>query len=143
MDLRTFKVYEYAIDSAATGKRIAKLMKDYNVKNGALADSLGVTEQTICKWRKGQSIPSIDNLVFLSVLFRLPMDEILIIDKTVTDITDSEQERSVMKAVQNMQGLVVSGKEQDSGTDAADESKCAKDVIFYIWKNDKRNNREV
>ena len=40
------------------------------------------TPQAIYKWQQGVAMPTIDNLVVLSVVFGVAIDDIIVIDKT-------------------------------------------------------------
>ena len=67
---------------AKTGSNIIKLReaKGYSVRE--LQSELGFDDpQAIYKWQKGKSLPRIDNLVILSVLFETPIERILVVEK--------------------------------------------------------------
>ncbi len=67
------------IDLVETGHNIARLRKEagYSVKD--LQDYFGFTApQAIYKWQNGECLPTTDNLLALSCLLRIPMDEILV-----------------------------------------------------------------
>ena len=68
----------------ATGKNIEKLRKEagYSVKD--LQELFGFgTPQAIYKWQHGVALPTVDNLVFLSVIFQVSLEEILVINTGV------------------------------------------------------------
>jgi len=69
------------VDLAATGKNIEKLRKEagYTVKELQNIFGFG-TPQAIYKWQHGTALPTVDNLVLLSVIFKVSIDEILIIE---------------------------------------------------------------
>ena len=67
------------IDMQATGTNIKKLRKrnEYSVAN--LQEYFGFEyPNAIYKWQKGESLPTVDNLLALSVLFHVSMNEILV-----------------------------------------------------------------
>lgn len=67
------------IDAQATGARIKALRKANHLKVEDVARFMGFeSEQAVYKWQRGDSLPTVDNLYALSVLFRIPVDEILI-----------------------------------------------------------------
>ena len=41
------------------------------------------TPQSIYKWQKGKVVPTVDNLVALSSLFGVAIDEIIIVENTI------------------------------------------------------------
>ena len=67
------------IDMTETGKNIALLIKNagYSVKD--LQYEFGfATPQAIYKWLNGKSLPNLDNLLVLSKVLGVTIDEILI-----------------------------------------------------------------
>ena len=70
------------IDVAATGKNITRLRKSAGLSVKDVQDVFGFgTPQAIYKWQNGTSLPTVDNLVMLSGLFGVPVDDILIVVK--------------------------------------------------------------
>ena len=62
-----------------TGKRIKELMKDRRLKVRDIQDACGFEQpQAIYKWLSGKSLPSIENMVILSVVLDTPIDGILV-----------------------------------------------------------------
>ena len=69
------------VDLEATGKNIEKLRKEagYTVKD--IQNIFGfATPQAIYKWQHGATLPTVDNLVLLSAIFKVSIDEILIVE---------------------------------------------------------------
>lgn len=72
------------IDLKATGQNIEALRKQRGLSVRDLQDVLGfATPQAIYKWQRGASLPSVDNLVVLSAVLRVPIDRILVTEKSV------------------------------------------------------------
>ena len=73
-------MYPYpSIDLAATGRNIARLRKAQGLTVRALQAYFGFDDpQAIYRWQWGRSLPSVDNLYALSVLFGVSMNEILV-----------------------------------------------------------------
>ena len=70
------------IDTAATGRNIADLRLKRGLSVRDLQTALGfATPQAIYKWQKGQSLPTLDNLVILSEILHVPIDHILVVEK--------------------------------------------------------------
>lgn len=66
------------IDVKATGERIRQLRKEHHVKVEDIANYMGFgTEQAIYKWQRGESLPTVDNLYALSVLFNTSIEDII------------------------------------------------------------------
>ncbi len=69
------------IDMVRTGQNIEtlRIKKGMSVKD--MQKIFGfVTPQAIYKWQRGTSLPTVDNLVILSMMFQVSIEEILIIN---------------------------------------------------------------
>ena len=67
------------IDLKATGKNIVRLRKERNFSVRDLQEYFGFeSPQAIYKWQWGESLPTLDNLYALSVLFNVSMNSILV-----------------------------------------------------------------
>ena len=67
------------IDMAATGRRIERLRTAAGITVRQLQAVFGFnTPQAIYKWQRGQALPSLDNLITLSAVFHVPMEQIII-----------------------------------------------------------------
>ena len=70
------------IDPVATGARIKELRKQHHMKVGDIARFMGFeSEQAVYKWQRGESLPTVDNLYALSMLFETTMDAIICGDR--------------------------------------------------------------
>ena len=60
--------YKYpSIDLVRTGSNITKLMKEKNIKVSDLQEAFGFEyPQAIYKWKRGECLPTLDNLIVLS-----------------------------------------------------------------------------
>ena len=68
-----------SIDMAATGANIAALRRTAGMSVVDLQNIFGFsTPQAIYKWQRGEAMPTLDNLVILSAVFGVPMDDIII-----------------------------------------------------------------
>lgn len=68
------------IDMAATGQNILRLRKNAGLSVRDLQEIFGfTTPQAIYKWQHGTALPTIDNLVVLSVVLEVSIDRILIL----------------------------------------------------------------
>lgn len=67
------------VDMKATGIQINTLRKRAGLSVKDIQANLGLgSTQAIYKWMAGQSLPSIDNLVILSSLFHVSLDDIIV-----------------------------------------------------------------
>lgn len=66
------------IDMKATGERIKQLRKENGLSVKKLSEMFGFEyPQTIYKWEWGESLPTVDNLLFLSQIFNVEIKDIL------------------------------------------------------------------
>ena len=69
------------IDLVATGKNSVRLREESGLSVRNLQDIFGfATPQAIYKWQHGTAMPTIDNLIVLSAVFQVSMDEIIIVE---------------------------------------------------------------
>ena len=67
------------INMQKTGANIKMLMKLNNIKVIQIQDILGFnTPQAIYKWLRGETMPTIDNMVILATLLNTTTDNIII-----------------------------------------------------------------
>ena len=70
------------IDMRATGMNIKQMIKNKGFKISDVQARCGFhTPQAIFKWLRGDSVPSIDNLVILSDMFGVTIDQIIIVTR--------------------------------------------------------------
>ena len=68
-----------AVDIKGTGARINDLRKQAGMSVRDVQDILGLgSVQAIYKWISGKSLPTIDNLVVLSVVWNVSLDDIIV-----------------------------------------------------------------
>lgn len=74
-------MYWPVIDPVETGKNIKRLRKENGYSVADLQDIFGFnTPQAIYKWQYGVALPALENLVVLSQLFDVPMDDIIVLE---------------------------------------------------------------
>lgn len=59
------------------GEKITALRNEYNLSQGALAEKMNVSRQSISKWETDKSVPDLDKLVLLSEIFHISIDELV------------------------------------------------------------------
>lgn len=68
------------IDMEATGRNITRLREAAGLTVRDLQDIFGfATPQAIYKWQHGTAMPTIDYLVVLAAVLKVPMDEIILL----------------------------------------------------------------
>ena len=83
------------VDLIRTGRNIHVLREQQGISVRELQKLLGfATPQAIYKWQHGVCLPTVDNLVALSVIFSVPVDSILAVqmpgcaEKASSDLID-------------------------------------------------------
>ena len=67
------------IDVKATGARIKELRRECGLTIREVSEYMGfTTDQAVCKWQRGESLPTVDNLYALSKLYGKRMEDILV-----------------------------------------------------------------
>ena len=67
------------INLIETGKNITRLMQKNGLKVTDLQEVFGFEyPQAIYKWKRGECLPTVDNLIILAALFKTIVDEIIV-----------------------------------------------------------------
>lgn len=61
-------------------ERFAQLRKKAGLSQEELAEKLGISRQAVSKWERAESSPDTDNLIALSKLYGLSLDELLLLN---------------------------------------------------------------
>ena len=76
----------YIEDMAKTGQNILALRQKAGLSVKDLQDVFGfATPQAIYKWLNGRALPSTENLLILSRLLNVPMEDMLVVEQSLTD----------------------------------------------------------
>lgn len=71
------------INMKATGIRLGQIMRRKKISPKAVQDYLGLScVQSVYRWLNGCSMPSVDHLYALSELFQIPMDHMIVGNRT-------------------------------------------------------------
>lgn len=69
------------INMKATGQRIQTLREEQGLSVRDLQAIFGFEQpQAVYRWQRGECLPTVDHLLILSRVFRLPMQDILVLD---------------------------------------------------------------
>ena len=77
---------------------LQKFRKSKGLSQEELAEKCDISRQAIAKWESGESIPTIDKLIFLADFYKVSLDE-LVGRKTDIEILDEFIKRFVPKDV--------------------------------------------
>lgn len=101
--------------------RLVQLRKEHNLSQEELAAKLGLSRQAVSKWERAEASPDTDNLIMLSRVYGVSMDELL---KTSDPIPEPEKEKGV-KVTINGKPLRLNAKDGfyfSIGDDESDEN---------------------
>jgi len=73
------------LDLVQIGKKLTDERLKKQMTQEELAETLYVSHQAVSKWERGISLPSVDNLVFLTDLYRIPLEELLCMEAPSLD----------------------------------------------------------
>ena len=59
------------------GQRIYKIRQQKNITQEQLAKDLSISRQAVSKWESGKAIPDIENLMYISSLYDVSLDELI------------------------------------------------------------------
>lgn len=75
--------------------RLVNLRKGNNLSQEALAEKLGISRQAVSKWERAEASPDTDNLILLSRLYGISLDELLKTDEEIPGpLEDAEKDRA-------------------------------------------------
>lgn len=66
------------IDVKETENRIGQMIKDSGLSDKDLGEKLGLSVQSVNKWRHGRGIPDIENLYLLSKILEVRIDDFIV-----------------------------------------------------------------
>ncbi len=96
------------VNKVILNKKIVSLRKKKGLSQQELAEALDVSRQAVSRWEVGISLPSTENLLALSKLFEIPIDELTspteLLDVPDIPEHDSEKVREGKKSSQSKGG---------------------------------------
>ena len=80
--------------------RLVTLRKRNSLSQEALAEKLGISRQAVSKWERAEASPDTDNLILLSRIYGISMDELLSTeDEIPVSYMDMEEEKLPEKEI--------------------------------------------
>lgn len=68
------------INMQATGQRIRNYRNAQKITVEELSSFFGISPQAVCKWQRGDALPSIDNLMVLCDIFQVRVEDLIVRD---------------------------------------------------------------
>ena len=82
------------IDPSATGERIRQLRLERGLSVADVQEAFGFYEpQAIYRWQSGRTLPSVNHLYRLSLLFKVTMEDILVPYESAADEKTNNSEK--------------------------------------------------
>ena len=90
-------------------EKLIKLRKENKLTQDKLAEKINISTQSISKWENGHGYPDIENLMKISDLYNLSLDELLKDDKKLekTIIKDSKSNNYHLISVLDMLAILI------------------------------------
>lgn len=95
-----------------TANKLYELRKKSGLSQEELAEKLGVSRQAVSKWERAEASPDTDNLIALSNLYNISLDELIgkkevnedkVLDNvTKEEVKDSEETKAIDESQNNM-----------------------------------------
>ena len=73
-----------------------------------LAELLGVSRQAVTKWENGISAPSTENLIKLSAIYKIALDDLINDRPEVTKVDSKPKRKSKLKMIGSLWAMVLS-----------------------------------
>ena len=90
-------------------EKLIKLRKENKLTQDKLAEKINISRQSISKWENGHGYPDIENLIKISDLYNLSLDELLKDDKKLEKkiIKDSKSNKYHLISVLYMLAILI------------------------------------
>lgn len=76
-------------------EKLLQLRKENEFSQEALANQLNVTRQSVSKWESGQSLPDLDNLIRLSDIYGVSLDQLVKEDLSISSEPEAHAEKKL------------------------------------------------
>ena len=67
------------IDMMATGANIKRLRQAAGMTITDITKACGITAGAVCKWQRGDAMPTIDNFIVLATIWNMKIDDIIVV----------------------------------------------------------------
>lgn len=104
--------------------RLVNLRKSNNFSQEALAEKLGISRQAVSKWERAEASPDTDNLILLSRLYGISLDELL---KTEDEIPTAETELPGGEQKNEKEELAIQEDKEENSFDERKKSYIEED----------------
>ncbi len=113
-----------------TANKLTALRKHNGLSQEALAEKIGVSRQAVSKWERGEASPDTENILALSKLYCLSLDDILG-DKTAEEII---RDQEIITAPAENENALYSTKKSEP-KEAAEQNKQLAEILKNEMKD--------
>lgn len=96
---------------------IANRLLEYRKKSGLsqeeLAEKLNISRQSVSKWERAESSPDTDNLIELAKIYNVTLDDLLNVDKPMSEEVKEQDELKDNKEEKIYKNLVILNEDED------------------------------
>ena len=90
--------WQCVIDLVETGKNIRKIRQGLGLSVMDVSDFFyGMSRNSIYKWERGETLPSLENLYALAWFFRVSLDELIVGNRESLDCDDDQLVELIIK----------------------------------------------
>ena len=90
--------WQCVIDLVETGKNIRKIRQGLGLSVMDVSDFFyGMSRNSIYKWERGETLPSLENLYALAWFFRVSLDELIVGNREFLDCDDDQLVELIIK----------------------------------------------
>lgn len=114
------------------GEKLASLRKQANMTQNDLADKLMVSRQAITKWENDKGLPDIDNLVMISKIFNVTMEDLLEYKIETIELKEGNTVETIDK--ENSKFKVVDEFIKERFADADSISYLSREMKLNVWE---------
>jgi len=72
-----------------------------------LAELLGVSRQAVTKWENGKSAPSTENLIKLTIIYKIALDDLINDRPEVTKVDSNPKSKSKVKLIGDLWAIIL------------------------------------
>ena len=116
------------------GEKIQELRRAAGMSQEALGQKMFVTRQTVSLWEKGQTLPSLDNIIRLSEIFGISVDELVSGKPHTAALKTASEGLPETKAVKDTSDRSAADSASEEGTQAvsapADSDRESSDTVI-------------
>ena len=114
------------------GEKLASLRKQANMTQNDLADKLMVSRQAITKWENDKGLPDIDNLVMISKIFNVTMEDLLEYKIETIELKEGSTVETIDK--ENSKFKVVDKFIKERFAEADSISYLSREIKLNVWE---------